>query len=193
MATNRNTPQHSIALYPELARLTEKAEGVLGKPKSRLLYDACVRGLRESLREIEQNLVTIEYECSPDEAAYFYNLVKQSGMTQSEFLRRLIYDYSDQLVAKERGEDTQAATEAWNRKKKNYSDSTEAIHDRWMKAFDNVQSGYGEVFEALANDDQEQLELPLAVPQDRIRQPGFVPGNYDIIESHSPEVPIGDL
>ncbi len=102
MATNRNAPQHSITLYPELRQLTERAEEVTQKPKSRLLYDACVRGLRESLREHEQNLVTIEYECSPEEAAHLQDLVSRSGMTQSEFLRRLIYDYSEQLVAKER-------------------------------------------------------------------------------------------
>lgn len=52
MATKRPTPQHSIPLYPEVKELLEKASVATGKPKARILYDACVIGLREMLREL---------------------------------------------------------------------------------------------------------------------------------------------
>ena len=51
MVSKRKTPQHPVTLYPELNNILEKAVAVTGKTKGRLLYDGCLKGLRQILAE----------------------------------------------------------------------------------------------------------------------------------------------
>lgn len=55
MATNRINPQFSLTLYPELKELVDKVASVSNKPKARVIYEACVRGLKDTIKELSSD------------------------------------------------------------------------------------------------------------------------------------------
>jgi uncharacterized protein (DUF1778 family) len=46
--------------------------------------------------------ININMKATEDDREYLRTKAAKARLSQSEFLRRLIYDYSDQLIAKER-------------------------------------------------------------------------------------------